>query len=81
MRLRLAVAGLAAGLAGSLAAAPAAADPLEFERECSKLVDTACYNDFCGIYDCIRTDCLVFSSVFGTGNAGICIGKARPRPE
>ena len=78
MRLRIVL----AVVAGSLAAvsAPAQANPLEFERECSKLVDAACYHDFCGIIDCIRTDCLVYSEALGTGNAAICIGKARPRP-
>lgn len=78
MRLRLLATGLAAAALGSLAV-PTHADPLYFERECSKLVDSRCYNDFCGIYYCIRTDCLVYSNAFGEGNAAICVGKARPR--
>ncbi|HWL35989.1 MAG TPA: hypothetical protein VNQ77_07325 [Frankiaceae bacterium] len=76
MRLRLLAAGLAA--AASLAV-PAAADPLYFERECSGPVDAACYHDFCGIYDCIRSDCLAYTGLLGEGNAGLCVGKARPR--
>lgn len=78
MRLRLLVAGLMAAGAGSLAS-PAQADPLYFERECSGKVDSACYHDFCGIVDCIRTDCLVYSDRTGGGNAALCIGRTRPR--
>lgn len=77
MRLRLLAAGLVAVAAGSLAT-PASANPLEFERECGGKIDTACYHDFCGIVSCIRRDCLVYSGLFGGGNAGICVGKARP---
>lgn len=77
MRLRLVLAGL---LAVASFSGSAGADPLHFERECSaKVVDSACYHDFCGIYDCTRSDCLVYSGVFGAGNAAFCFGKARPR--
>jgi len=64
--------------------APAAqADPLHFERRCSGAVDALCYNDFCGIVSCVRSDCLVYSGILGEGssNAGICVGLARPETE
>ena len=78
MRLRL----LAAGLAGAAVAfltVPSSAEPLRFERECSGAADATCYHDFCGIIDCIRRDCVVYSGALGEGNGGICVGKARPR--
>jgi hypothetical protein len=77
MRLRLLAAAVAVASAGSLA--PAQADPLYFTRECAGKLDSQCYWDFCGIFDCIRTDCLVYSEVFGSGNAATCIGRQRPR--
>lgn len=76
MRSRLLLAGL---LAAASLAVPASADPLAFERECKGTYDTACYHDFCGIVDCIRTDCLVYSEVTGGGNAALCLGRTRPR--
>lgn len=78
MRLRLLAGGLAA--AASLVT-PAAADPLHFERECSGTLDSACYHDFCGIYDCVRSDCVVYTGLLGEGNGGVCVGPARPRPD
>jgi hypothetical protein len=78
MRRTLAAAALVAVAATS---APAAqANPLQFERRCSGTVDALCYNDFCGIVSCVRSDCVVYSGVLGEGssNAGICVGLARP---
>ena len=78
MRPRLLLAGLVA--AASLAVpSSASADPLAFERECKGTTDSGCYHDFCGIYDCTRTDCLVYSEVTGGGNAALCVGRTRPR--
>lgn len=77
MRVRLLAAALVAVAAGSVGS-PAAADPLLFERECSGKVDSRCYHDFCGIVSCIRSDCLVYSGLTGSGNGAICVGKSRP---
>ena len=75
MRLRLLAGGLAA-VAAAFVATPATA---VFDRQCRGLVDAACYDDFCGIYECVRTDCVVYTGVFGDGgNAGICVGVSRP---
>jgi hypothetical protein len=71
---------LAAAAAGSLA--PAAHAALQFERRCSGTVDTRCYSDLCGIADCVRRDCLVYSGVVGDWNTPLCVGQARPQdPE
>ncbi|HEU0130717.1 MAG TPA: hypothetical protein VFQ85_06975 [Mycobacteriales bacterium] len=78
--MRLLLAGVA--LAATAFALPASAAPtVEFTRECSGTVDTMCYHDFCGIIDCTRSDCLVYTGVLGDGNAGLCVGQARPRGE
>ena len=76
MRLRTLAAGL---LAAATLATPAAADPLHFERECSGKVDAACHHSFCGIVDCIVTDCVVFVDPSPGYNTGTCVGKTRPR--
>lgn len=80
MRHRLLAFALAAtAAAGMLTPAQAAPGP-QFDRACSgKVVDTMCYSDFCGIADCIRRDCLVYSGVLGGGNTAVCVGEARPR--
>ena len=79
MRRTLVGAALVA-VAATTFAPTAQANPLHFERRCTGLVDALCYNDFCGIVSCVRSDCLVFSGIFGEGysNAGICVGLARP---
>ena len=78
MRLRLLG---AAALAVTALAVPASAAPaVQFDRRCSGAVDSMCYYDFCGIVDCVRSDCLVYSGILGDGgNAGICVGPSRPR--
>ena len=68
---------LAAALAAAFVAAPAAPAYAAFDRPCSGKVDTFCYHDFCGIYECTRSDCLVYSGLLGGGNAGLCVGLPR----
>lgn len=76
MRLRV----LAAGLFAVAALAPtASADPLHFERRCEGKVDALCYHAFCGIVDCIITDCVVFVDPAPGYNTGFCVGRTRPR--
>lgn len=77
MRLRLLALAVAATALGTLAVPANAA--LHFERACTGDVDALCYHDFCGIIDCVRSDCLVYVGLLGSGNGGICAGPARPR--
>lgn len=80
MRTRLLALALAAAAAGPFA--PAASAALQFDRPCSGAVDAGCYSDFCGIADCIRRDCVVYSGIIGDGNTAVCVGQSRPRdPE
>lgn len=80
MRTRLPALALAAAAAGPFA--PAASAALRYERPCSGTVDTKCYSDFCGIADCVRRDCLVYSGIVGDWNTPLCVGQARERdPE
>jgi len=77
LRHRLLAFALAAtAVAGTIA--PATAAP-QFETACKGTVDTTCYADFCGIADCVRRDCVVYSGAFGDGNTALCVGQARPR--
>ena len=67
---------IVAALAAVFFASPASAD-VQFDRECSGKLDKLCYHDFCGIADCTRSDCVLYSGILGGGNAGICIGLPR----
>lgn len=75
MRATLTVAAVATALA-ALSAAPASAN-IRYDTPCSGTFDTTCYHDFCGIADCTRSDCVVYTGVLGDGNAGICVGLPR----
>ena len=78
MRCRILAFALAAAAAATVT--PATAAPaLYFERACKGTVDTQCYSDFCGIADCVRRDCVVYSGALGDGNTALCVGQARPR--
>lgn len=77
MRTRLLALALAAVAAGSLA--PAADAAPRYDRPCEGTIDTRCYSDFCGIADCVRRDCHVYSGIAGDYNTLLCVGQARPR--
>jgi hypothetical protein len=78
MRLRLLAVALAA--AAAVPMAPPAQAALRYTRECGgKMVDSQCYHDYCGIIDCVRYDCQLWSDALGGGNAAVCVGFARPR--
>ena len=70
---------VAIACAAAALTAPAAHAAVEFDRQCTGDVDAACYHDFCGFVDCVRSDCVVYVGVFGDGNSAVCAGKARPR--
>lgn len=76
MRLRI----LAVGLFAVAALTPSSsADPTRFERPCEGKVDALCTHSFCGIVDCIVSDCVVFVDPAPGYNTGFCGGKPRPR--
>lgn len=76
MRSRILVLALAAVAAGTVA--PSAQAALRFDRPCSGTVDTRCYSDLCGIAECVRRDCVVYSGIVGDWNTPLCVGQARP---
>lgn len=79
MRHRLLAFALAATAAAGTLAPASAAPAQQYDRACKGTVDTTCYSDFCGIADCVRRDCVVYSGAFGDANTALCVGQARPR--
>ena len=77
MRTTLIGAALGAALAFLTASAGLAAAAVRYDRPCSGTLDTECHHDFCGIEDCVRRDCVVYTGALGEGNAGVCAGTAR----
>lgn len=77
MRVRLTALALAATAAATFS--PAAGAASGYERQCSGVVDTHCFSEFCGIADCTRRDCVVYSGVVGDYNTPFCVGRTPPR--
>jgi hypothetical protein len=78
MRTRLLALAVLAG-AASLAVPAAHATALQFDRRCTKTVDTQCYTTKCGFVDCTTYDCVVYVNVTQDPLLGICVGQARPQ--
>ncbi len=81
MRTRVVLGGLAVAFAVPLATQASAGPPYvpPYERACTGRIDSMCYHEFCGIVDCVRSECVVYSGIFGDGNAGICVGPSHGR--
>lgn len=77
--MRRTLVALAVAGAAALGTAAAVAESPRFERECGGRVDATCNYSFCGIVDCIVSDCVVFLDPVPGYNSGTCFGEARPR--
>lgn len=76
MRHRLIALALVAGTA-ALATPAAHASALQFDRQCTKKVDTQCNTQKCGFVDCTTYDCVVYVNLLGDPLLAVCVGQAR----